>query len=226
MAKDILRMSRRELDRLLILEGVLKGGLTQVRASEVLGISERQVRRLVKRIRQEGSGGIVHRSRGRRSRRKLSEERSAEILSVLRRRYRDFGPTLACEKLREREGIEIRMHRTDCLVDATDRLADQVSRPNTLGLVVSTYPAMAVCLANRHQGVRAVLGIDAARAVADVASVGANLLVVDTRTASFVQIKQMVRRMRCMKLFLTNRMTRPVVWCSPFIVPPPAARTV
>jgi len=94
----------------------------------------------------------------------------------------------------EREGIEIHMHRTDCLVDATDRLAVEVSRPNTLGLVVSTYPAIAVCLANRHQGVRAVLGIDAARAVAHAASVGANLLVVDPGTTSFPQIKQMVSR--------------------------------
>lgn len=94
----------------------------------------------------------------------------------------------------EREGIEIRVHRTDCLVDATDRLAAEVSRPSTLGLVVSTCPAIAVCLANRHQGVRAVRGTDASRAVADVASVGANLLVVDPGTTSFLQIKQMVSR--------------------------------
>lgn len=94
----------------------------------------------------------------------------------------------------ESEGIEVRTHQTDCLVDATDRLAGEVCEPNTLGLVVSTYPAVALCLANRHQGVRAVLGIDAARAVADAASVGANLLVVDPRTTSFLQIKQMVGR--------------------------------
>ena len=94
----------------------------------------------------------------------------------------------------ESEGIEVRTHQTDCLVDATDRLAGEVCEPNTLGLVVSTYPAIALCLANRHQGVRAVLGIDAARAVADAASVGANLLVVDPSTTSFLQIKQIVGR--------------------------------
>ena len=47
MRKDILRMSRREIDRLMILEGVIKGEVTQVIAGEVLGLSERQVRRLV-----------------------------------------------------------------------------------------------------------------------------------------------------------------------------------
>lgn len=92
------------------------------------------------------------------------------------------------------EGIGVEMRRTDCLVNATDQLAGEVVKPNTLGLVVSTYPAVAICLANRHQGVRAVLGTDAATADADAASVGANVLVVNPRTTGFLQIKQMISR--------------------------------
>jgi len=107
MAKDILEMSRREIDRLLILDGVVKGEVTQVRAGEVLGLSERQVRRMVMRIKEEGSAGIIHRSRGRRSVRKMPDERAKEIEGVIRERYPDFGPTLAAEKLKEREGIEV-----------------------------------------------------------------------------------------------------------------------
>jgi len=107
MAKDILRMSQQEIDRLLILDGVMKRKLTQVRASEVLGLSERQVRRLVKRIKQSGAAGIAHGNRGKRSGRKLPEERAAEITEVVRSRYGGFGPTLAAEKLREREGLEV-----------------------------------------------------------------------------------------------------------------------
>jgi len=92
------------------------------------------------------------------------------------------------------EGIEVETHRTDCLVAATDRLAGDVAKPNTLGLVVSTYPAIALCLANRHQGVRAVWGIDAGTVDAEVASVGANVLVICPRITSFFAMKQMIGR--------------------------------
>jgi hypothetical protein len=64
MAKDIIRMSRREFDRLTIIRGLIGCEVTQVIAAEVLGLSERQVRRLVKWIREESSEGIIHRSRG------------------------------------------------------------------------------------------------------------------------------------------------------------------
>ena len=107
MAKDILPMSRREIDRLRILDGVIKGDVTQVRAGEVLGLSERQVRRLVTRIKQGGPEGLIHRSRGRPSMRRIPEEVVTEIQRVIEQRYKGFGPTLASEMLSEREGIEV-----------------------------------------------------------------------------------------------------------------------
>ena len=58
---------------------------------------------------------------------------------------------------------------------------------------MSTYPAVAICLANRHQGVRAVSGLDAATAVADAASVGANVLVLCPRGLGLTQLRQMIR---------------------------------
>jgi len=92
------------------------------------------------------------------------------------------------------DGIEVETQRTDCLVAATDQLAGEVSKPNTLGLVVSAYPAVALCLANRHEGVRAMLGIDAGTVDAEAASVGANVLVVSSRTTGLFQMKQMISR--------------------------------
>jgi len=92
------------------------------------------------------------------------------------------------------EGIEIETHRTDCLVAATDPLAGEVAKPNTLGLVVSTYPAVALCLANRHEGVRAMLGIDVGTVDAEAATVGANVLVVNSRTTSLFPMRQMISR--------------------------------
>ena len=81
--------------------------MTQAKAGEVLGISERQVRRLVKRVKEQGAKGLVHRNRGRPSPKKMTEEREEQIGLIIEESYRDFGPTLASEKLSERHGIEI-----------------------------------------------------------------------------------------------------------------------
>ena len=112
------------------------------------------------------------------------------VMIVLGSRYDPLPLTRALGS----EGIEVETRRTDCLVDATDQLAVEVVKPNTLGVAVTTYPAIAICLANRHQRVRAVWGADAAESEAAAASVGANLLVVDPRTTGFFQIKQMISR--------------------------------
>jgi len=83
------------------------------------------------------------------------------------------------------EQVEVRPEQSDCLIAATDRLAEALGDGNTLGALVTTYTAAGLCLANRHPGVRAVLGHDAASVGADAASVGANLLVVSPAPGLF-----------------------------------------
>jgi len=107
MRKDIITMSSREVKRFKIMEKVLERQLIQAKAGEVLGLSERQVRRIVKRVREEGARGVVHRSRGQPSARKMPEEREERIGSIVEEHYCDFGPTLASEKLLESKGIKI-----------------------------------------------------------------------------------------------------------------------
>jgi hypothetical protein len=53
-----------ELKRLHVIQKVLERVIKQVEAAEVLPLSGRQIRRIVKRIRSEGSREIIHRSRG------------------------------------------------------------------------------------------------------------------------------------------------------------------
>ena len=104
---EIIRMSQKELLRLHVIHQVFEKKLKQVEASEKIGLSERQTRRIVKRVRQEGDKGITHKLRGRRSERKIAEEVKEKIMRIYEKRYKGFGPTLAVEKLEEIEKIEI-----------------------------------------------------------------------------------------------------------------------
>lgn len=107
MREDIIAMSTQEVDRLKIVEKVLDRQLTQAKAGEVLGLSERQVRRLVNRVREEGARGLVHRNRGKPPPNKMSEECESQVGLIVKEHYHDFGPTLASEKLLERNGIKV-----------------------------------------------------------------------------------------------------------------------
>ncbi|MGH7410611.1 MAG: ISNCY family transposase, partial [Candidatus Methylomirabilis sp.] len=63
--------------------------------------------RLIQRVRREGDRGIAHRGRGKPSNRRIAEGVKAKVLQLYEKRYGDFGPTLAAEKLAERHGIAI-----------------------------------------------------------------------------------------------------------------------
>jgi transposase len=100
-------LSARELNRLEVLGRVAERRLTQRRAAEQLGLSERQVRRLCRALGQQGAPGLVSRKRGHPSNRKLPAAVRERALGLVRARYADFGPTLAREKLFEHHGVEV-----------------------------------------------------------------------------------------------------------------------
>ena len=74
--KDIIVASQRELKRLHIVQKVFEGSLKRTEAAEILSLSIRQMGRIAGRVRQEGPQGVVHRSRGKESNRKLPQKRS------------------------------------------------------------------------------------------------------------------------------------------------------
>jgi len=100
-------MSARDRDRLKVLHEAEKGHLTQKQAGVQLKVSERWVRKLVARLRKEGDGGILHRLRGRASKRKLDAAVRAKVVRLVKREYIDFGPTLAAEYLGEKHGVVV-----------------------------------------------------------------------------------------------------------------------
>jgi len=104
---ELLTMSEKEVNRLEVIERVAEKRLKQKAAAELLGISERQVKRLLRRFRQQGARGLVSKRRGKPSNNQMSEETLRKVLDLLKGKYKGFGPTLACEKLVEVEGVKI-----------------------------------------------------------------------------------------------------------------------
>jgi transposase len=100
-------MSAKEVNRLEVMQRVDEKRMKQKAAAELLGISERQVKRLLRRYRQDGASGLVSKRRGKPSNNRLAEETRQKALDLLKSKYRGFGPTLACEKLVEVEGVRI-----------------------------------------------------------------------------------------------------------------------
>ncbi|MEC4723891.1 ISNCY family transposase [Noviherbaspirillum sp. CPCC 100848] len=100
-------MTMRELDRLKTIQAVVDGNLKSGRAAERLGLTDRQIRRLVNRVREQGPAGMASRRCARPSNNRVPAELTKHALDIIRERYADFGPTLACEKLREVHGLKL-----------------------------------------------------------------------------------------------------------------------
>jgi hypothetical protein len=107
MGKDNIIMSRKELRRLPIIHKTIEKRLTQVKAAEMLDLCDRQIRRIIRKIEAGGNPAIVHGNRGKESPFKLPQDRVEKIMSIIEKRYYDFGPTFAAEKLLECEKIKI-----------------------------------------------------------------------------------------------------------------------
>jgi len=107
MRKDLITLSKREIERLRIIHLVMDKQMRQVKASELLGITDRQVRNIIGKIRDKGDEAIAHGNRGRVAPNKMPTELEDRIGGIVKRRYPDFGPTFASEKLWERDGIRI-----------------------------------------------------------------------------------------------------------------------
>jgi transposase len=102
-----ITMRMREFDRIKIIQAVVDGDVKPGRAAERLGLTARQVRRLARRFRDDGPPGLVSRRYGRPSNNQLCPAVMDQALRIIRQRYADFGPTLACEKLRECHGLSL-----------------------------------------------------------------------------------------------------------------------
>jgi len=103
-----LLMTQAERDRLVALKKAKKKLITQKQAAEEIGITERQVRRLLRKLRRKGDQAVIHELWGRASNRKLSSDVEQRAIAILSDPvYRGFGPTLASEYLHKLHQITV-----------------------------------------------------------------------------------------------------------------------
>jgi Homeodomain-like domain-containing protein len=108
MQEGQLLMTQADRDRLVTLKKARKKLIKQREAAEELGVSERQVRRLLERLKAQGDKGVLHGLRGKPSTRRIAEEVKRKAMAVLsREEYQGFGPTLASEYLSQRHQVPV-----------------------------------------------------------------------------------------------------------------------
>lgn len=108
MQEGQLLMTQAERDRLVTLKKAKKRLITQREAAEELGITVRHVKRLLKELKKRGDQAVIHGLRGKPSWRRISEATAQKAVTILSDPiYRGFGPTLACEYLRQKHGLAV-----------------------------------------------------------------------------------------------------------------------
>ncbi len=111
MGKDVM-MSRKEAQRFALIQQVLSKSLTQGAAASALGLSERQIKRLCRKVREHGAAGLVSQRRGQISNRRIAPTQREHFMELVREHYPDFGPELAREYLAQAHGFA---HSTETL---------------------------------------------------------------------------------------------------------------
>ncbi len=100
-------MSQKELQRVSVISACIKGDMACARAAVLLCLSVRQIKRLKKRMREDGEAALAHANRGRPSPRRLPEAVRQRIVQLARTTYVGFNDHHLCEKLVEREGLSL-----------------------------------------------------------------------------------------------------------------------
>ena len=100
-------MNGREQWRGMILTAVIEGRVSAAQAAELMGLSERQERRLRRALLKDGPAALVHGNRGRRPVHTLDAGLRERVVALAEGTYRGCNDQHLTELLAEREGIRL-----------------------------------------------------------------------------------------------------------------------
>ncbi len=107
MKQQLISMTQKELLRYDTIQNLINGHINGTEAAKQIGLTIRQVKNIKARVIKKGVNGVIHKNRGRESNRKIPEETINKVKRIVKKKYYDFGPRFASEKLRENHQIEI-----------------------------------------------------------------------------------------------------------------------
>lgn len=107
MQKDIIKMSKKEIDRLGVIQEVINKRIRQKEAAQMISLSTRQVRRIIRKVVIHGETAVVHGNRGKPSSRKFPDGFKKKVIETVRKKYYDFGPSFAAEKLEATDNLPV-----------------------------------------------------------------------------------------------------------------------
>jgi transposase len=97
MRQETFTLSQKELQRVSVISACIKGDMACARAAGLLCLSVRQIKRLKKRMREDGEAALAHANRGRPSHRRLSDAVREKIVQLARSTYAGFNDHHLCE---------------------------------------------------------------------------------------------------------------------------------
>lgn len=131
--KWTIAMTRDELHRKTIVEKAIEKRITQKEGAERLGISERHLRRIIRKYRKQGEEGLVSGHRGKPSNNRMKEARRAEISKFINDPiFEGFGPTLLNEKLEQYQGIRISKESMRQIMIEEQKHSPKIKKEKTL----------------------------------------------------------------------------------------------
>ncbi len=107
MRQETFTLSQKELQRVSVISACIQGDMACARAAALLCLSVRQIKRLKKRMREDGEAALAHANRGRPSPRRLPQAVRQRIVQLARSTYAGFNDHHLCEKLVECEGFAL-----------------------------------------------------------------------------------------------------------------------
>jgi transposase len=107
MGQETITLTNAEMKKVLVVEKVLDGQMTNMEAAAVLGITTRQVIRLKKKYMGEGTAGIAHQNRGRKPVHALEDNMKERVIELYANKYHGSNSCHFAELLDEHESITL-----------------------------------------------------------------------------------------------------------------------
>jgi transcriptional antiterminator len=100
-------MTPAEKERLALVTSVAEGKISMQLASNQLNLSIRQIRRIIKRVNDEGPEGVIHKLKGRQSNRKYPEDLRQRVITLYETKFSYCGPSLAQQHLHKGHSLRV-----------------------------------------------------------------------------------------------------------------------